>query len=311
MNYCNYLYMKRTCACCRDPPSMQALNFLLVDDLLQGQNEGFPITDYSRAPGADGRQFSLRCVLLFLVGDYPGIGKLTNMVHAGYSACHWCKHSFTFHSTGHNVAMDNRRHLPQSHPLRDDARFGPPCLFEESPPPSKRTHAKTVNAAREVERLGGSEREKKVKATGVRGESLFALLKLFNIIADCLPDMMHILKNLWQRYFLPYFKGEVQPAVPQPPSATYTRKKQIRHYSPADQAERTRKYQEKLSVYNETMKVGALHFLLHDYCTIHHYSENSCMKCCSYTAIIRARCFDCSSHASILIGIARRYRLGG
>ena len=273
---------------------MQALSFLLVDELLQGENEGFPTVDYSLASDAVRRHFYLHCVLLFLVGDYPGMGKMANMVHSGYSACHWCEHRFGYHSAGHNVALGNRCHLPSSSPLRVDPRFGSHCLFAEAPPPLRRTHAKTVAAAREIELLQGSSRDAIVKATGVRGLCLFVFLFLFDIIADCLPDMMHILKDLWQHYFVPYFKGEVTPKVPQPQSTTYVRQKKTYNHSPEELQLRQQKYDKAKEVHNETLKVLALHCSCVRIATILLYRVRSCIKHTANIAINRARYSDCA-----------------
>ena len=247
---------------------MQAVNFLLVDELLQGQDEGFSAIDYSHPEDSPDRQFYLHCVLLFLVGDYPGMGKMTNMVHSGYSACHWCNHRFGHHSAGHNVALDNRRHLPRSHRLRVDPRFGAPCLFDNAPPPLRRTHSATASAAREVEQLEGTDRDKMVKDTGVRGVCMFSSLRLFDICGDCLPDMMHILKDLWQHYFIPYFKGEVKPAIPKLPRTTFTRKGTIYNYDAEELQRRKEKHQAAMEVYNNTLKVTFLLFLAYRYCNI-------------------------------------------
>jgi hypothetical protein len=82
------------------PSNVGALLVLLVQDLLYWY-EGKTVIDYNLAEHDPARKFTLRAVLLFWCGDYPGLGEVTNFSHSGYNACHWCKergeHSKSLH----------------------------------------------------------------------------------------------------------------------------------------------------------------------------------------------------------------------
>jgi hypothetical protein len=242
------------CAC-REPKQLQAVTFLLVDDLLQGQEEGYRMIDHSLPLGSPDRVFYMRCVLLFMVGDYPGQGKLANMLHSGKQGCHWCMQRFEHHCPGHNVALGNRRHLPAHNSLRDDPRFGAPCRPDEHPTPPLRAHAQTLATGKEIESTTGTERSRKEKSTGIYGFCFFAFLFLFDVVWDFMPDMMHIIKDLWQGYFIPYFKGDVEPATPKAPSRTYKRGRQVRHYTLEEMENRTQKHQLAVDRHEKIMRV--------------------------------------------------------
>jgi hypothetical protein len=73
----------------RDPKSIQCVLLVLVDELLHGQDTGFNIRDFSRHVDDPEHNFMLKVILLFFMGDYPGQGKVANMKHSGFRACHW------------------------------------------------------------------------------------------------------------------------------------------------------------------------------------------------------------------------------
>lgn len=66
----------------RESKSFDPIITRLTDDLLNAQNQGYKITDHSK-PEDSVRAFYLKVVLLFIVGDYPGQGKLSNFIHSG------------------------------------------------------------------------------------------------------------------------------------------------------------------------------------------------------------------------------------
>ena len=105
---------------------MHAFMTVFTDELLWGETDGFRTVDHSKDVSDPERVFWLKVVLLFWVGDYPGLGKCAAMKHAGAHGCHWCEGFFYAHSPGHNVCIHNRRNLRANHPYRTDNRWGPP-----------------------------------------------------------------------------------------------------------------------------------------------------------------------------------------
>jgi hypothetical protein len=173
---------------------MHAFMTVFVDELLWGETDGFRTVDHSRPMSDPERIFWLKVILLFWVGDYPGLGKVSAMKHAGAHGCHWCEGYFFNHSAGHNVCIHNRRNLRANHPFRKDvARWG---STEDRLPVPNRTHVGVEAKAQEIQDMPlGPERKKLQSRTGVDGYCLFMLLTMFDLVWDMLPDMMHITKG--------------------------------------------------------------------------------------------------------------------
>jgi hypothetical protein len=173
---------------------MTAAMVVFVDELLQGETVGFRTVDHSKDVSDPGRVFWLKVVLLYWVGDYPGIGKIANMKHAGRKGCHWCEGWFYPHSPGHNVCIHNRRNLRPDHPYRHDDRWGEPEIRGPIP---LRTKTRVEEQAREIAGMNedATEQAKQQKQTGIDGFCMFMLLALFDVVEDMLPDMMHVTKG--------------------------------------------------------------------------------------------------------------------
>ena len=166
---------------------------VLVDELLWGETDGFRIVDHSKGLDDPDRVFQLKVILLFWVGDYPGLAKCASMKHAGAYACHWCKGYFYPHSPGHNVCIHNRRYLRQNHPYRKDLRWD---YQETRDPPDLRTTDEIESLSREISAMKeGPDTERKKKLSGIDGFCLLQQLHMFDIVWDMLPDMMHITKG--------------------------------------------------------------------------------------------------------------------
>jgi hypothetical protein len=56
----------------RKPKSLQPMMLRIADEFYQLYHVGVRVVDHSLAVGADEREFWLRVVLLFWIGDYPG-----------------------------------------------------------------------------------------------------------------------------------------------------------------------------------------------------------------------------------------------
>ena len=172
---------------------MQAFMTVFVDECLWGETQGFRITDHSKDVSDPARVFWLMVILLFWVGDYPGLGKCASMKHAGAYGCHWCKGFFYSHMQGHNVCIHNRRNLRPNHPYRTDARWG---SHETRSPVPLRTTEEVKGVSQEIHLMEGPEKQKKKKSTGIDGLCILFMLSLFDLVWDMLPDMMHITKGL-------------------------------------------------------------------------------------------------------------------
>jgi ssDNA-binding Zn-finger/Zn-ribbon topoisomerase 1 len=81
-----------------NPSNLGPLLVLLTDDLLQWY-DGKRVEDFTVPIGDEDRHFTLRAILLYWCGDYPGLGETSNFRHKGYHFCHWCKDPGT-HSKG-------------------------------------------------------------------------------------------------------------------------------------------------------------------------------------------------------------------
>ena len=183
---------------------MEAFMTVLVDELLWGETEGFRTVDHSKGLDDPDRVFWLKVILLFWVGDYPGLAKCAAMKHSGFYACHWCKGFFFSHSPGHNVCIHNRRNLRPNHPYRTDARWGP---HETRGPSPLRTRDEVESQSRDISNMkyGSNPKKKMQKSTGIDGFCLLLLLSMFDIVWDMLPDMMHITKGLFSAIYSALF----------------------------------------------------------------------------------------------------------
>ena len=186
------------------PTHINPMLMLLVNDLLHWY-DGKIVVDHSMDVDDPGREFLLRVVLLFWCGDYPGLGEVTRFKHCGYDACHWCKDRGQ-HSKGlqRMVYGRYRRWLPDDDEWRHDfASFG---SYEFDETPDVRTHEETVQVGIEADAIGRTGTQPDV-CEGVKGPCFLSFLDLFNLIWDICPDLMHIIKNLFQRMFVPLFSG--------------------------------------------------------------------------------------------------------
>lgn len=202
----------------------------MVEDFLTAQNEGIAVRDHSLPESNPQRDFMMKCILLYWIGDYPGQAKVCNQKHAGRCTCHWCLQKFKkgLGTTGSNYATNARRELPPNHPIRSNRAFGVDEKdAAENQPAEQRTSA-------EVQQIGArinfqddvdldNEEKKAIKdvieATGINGYCIFALLFMFDVVWDFAPDMMHIMKDIWQDHLLPLFKG-ADGAKPKKPNMT-------------------------------------------------------------------------------------------
>jgi hypothetical protein len=203
-----------------------------------------------------------RCyvILLFVVGDYPGLGKIADFQHNGFCKCHWCVQPFTQYSPGHIIALNNVRWLPPNHHLRYNTDDG--ITKDTRPPPRSRKHATVVKTGMRISKMAtGAPKTKEIKKTGIINCTLFAMLHMFDIVKDFLPDVMHILKGLWNAWFLLMMKNEKLMAAPTAPSATYNKDKKVTKYTDEEMVVRNEAYSVKKSRYAITMQVRCTHMV--------------------------------------------------
>jgi ssDNA-binding Zn-finger/Zn-ribbon topoisomerase 1 len=101
------------------PSNLGPLLVLLTDDLLLWY-DGKRVEDFTKPMEDEDRHFTLRAILLYWCGDYPGLGETANMRHKGYHFCHWCKDPGT-HSNGLNrmVLGGYRRYTRKTKRVRE------------------------------------------------------------------------------------------------------------------------------------------------------------------------------------------------
>ena len=87
---------------------------------------------------------------------------------------------------------------------------------EQRAPPSSRTHAEFVAAARANEAHQGSEDSAPSKESGVKFLSPLHLLPLFDLVWDVCADFMHIHLRMWSGHTFPLFRGTRTPAPVRP-----------------------------------------------------------------------------------------------
>ena len=123
--------------------------------------------------------------------------------HQGHYSCHWCWEKGKF-QVGINrmVFAGYKRMLPPDDPGRG---------ANTPEAPAARTHEETCQLGKEADTydksgLPGSGHPK--HDTGINRWCPLAILKLFCLIRDICPDMMHIIKGLLGGHWIPLLKGE-------------------------------------------------------------------------------------------------------
>ena len=88
----------------------------LIEDLKLLWNEGVQMFDaYSKT------NFTLRAMIFCTINDFPAYGNLSGYTVKGTNPCPICEddlEALRLDNCCKHVYMDNRRHLPEDHPLR-------------------------------------------------------------------------------------------------------------------------------------------------------------------------------------------------
>lgn len=172
---------------------------VIADDLHIGETRGYRVHDSTRLAGDPDQIFFLKVILLFVQGDYPAQAKCSGMTHAGRYCCHWCLFQATYSSGIHRVVCGNYAHfLPAQNHSRPRGSVTPPI----------RTHSATCRDAARAQ----SARDQRLNnpnddLRGAKEWCPLAVLGLFDVIWDFVPDMMHIVYNTMKEYIVKTMKG--------------------------------------------------------------------------------------------------------
>jgi len=196
------------------PKSLRPHLTVITDDLYHAYIAGVKTTDYSYPSDQPGRNFRCKVILLFWTGDYPAQA-LVSGTHS--KTCHWC-HFKSTHApeVSRQCWGDYRCYLPDNHPVRHNAKYGPP---EDRPAPLPRTHQDFLDAGVRSDTYNGPKNRAPYKDSGIKETSPLAVLPLFNLTWDVLGDMMHIIDGIWKRHVFAMLAGRRLPAKPKPRSS--------------------------------------------------------------------------------------------
>ena len=155
-----------------------------------------------------------------VVGDLPATGLASGFSHQGFAGCHWC---YTEADNTDLVRMTwgkFRRELADNHLFRTSNLFD---MIEKGEPSVNRTHVACVRAGILSDTLRGRMGAAHRKKTGIDTFCCLSLLNLFSIVWDFMPDMMHIIKGLFQSHLIPMLKGERDVSIIKVPKAAEDR----------------------------------------------------------------------------------------
>lgn len=102
------------------------------------------------------------------------------------------------------------RWCPAGHPFRSNRAFGDAATRAEDPPAS-RTHEEVKQQGKDSDEYTGPANAHPSNTTGVNGVCALVYLHLFNLIWDVCPDMMHIVKNFFEKFTFKVFNGSRVP----------------------------------------------------------------------------------------------------
>ena len=192
----------------KEHTSLMPIISRITDDLLTLESTGVSCIDYSLPESHPDRLFQLKAILLYVIGDYPAQAKVSGFSHMGCHACHWCNHraETVWGSTAY--FLNNRQHLPIGHHMREETT---------PPPPLARNERHCINISVKARDHAGYLADHPKHTTGIKDWCPFSLLRFFSIVWDIMPDMMHIIKGIFQSHLLKIWKGEINMKPPRHP----------------------------------------------------------------------------------------------
>lgn len=102
------------------------------------------------------------------------------------------------------------RWLPDDHPFRSDPAFGP-AEVRAADPPAPRANAEARQQGNASDNWAGAKNAHPRLASGINGSCALSFLYLFDLIWDICPDMMHIIKNFFEKLTFKVFNGSRTP----------------------------------------------------------------------------------------------------
>jgi hypothetical protein len=193
---------------------LSAITVVMTDELLYLYETGVMVVDHSLPVDDVTRVFRLFVILLYWIGDYPGIGEAAGTMASGGHCCHWCKQffpwNFALHRTQHCVFQP---FLPLGDPLRSANRgLGAACDWEVP----LRTHQGMCEDAEASEAFEGTYDNAAHPrfTTGVSYVCALAFLHMWDMVWDFLADFMHILEGYIKRHMVNVMKGKRYPSAP-------------------------------------------------------------------------------------------------
>ena len=161
------------------------------------------------------RVFWLHVILLYWIGDYPGIAEAACTMSSGGNCCHWCKQFFPWnYALRRTLHCDFQPFLPPGDPLRQPHRGGRNEPFVEEV--VTRTHEQMCDDAEASEAFEGSfnsSRHPRFKSH-VCHMCPLAYLPMWDMVWDFMADFMHIFEGYFKSHMIPMFKGERYPSKP-------------------------------------------------------------------------------------------------
>lgn len=122
------------------------------------------------------------------------------------------------------------RWCPEGHPFKSERGHGT-VAERNAEPPEYRTHSESVQHGRDADDYKGPENGHPRHTTGINGSCALVNLFHFDIIWDICPDMMHIIKNFFEKLSFKVFNGSRVPRwsdhknkKPKPGEEDYTAK---------------------------------------------------------------------------------------
>ena len=94
--------------------------------------------------------------------------------------------------------------LPTGHRFRKDADFG---SYRGDDPPGARNDAECVAQGKAADNHRGTKKAHPKETTGINRSCPLSYLRLFDIVWDICPDMMHIIKNFFEKLSFKLFAG--------------------------------------------------------------------------------------------------------
>jgi hypothetical protein len=193
---------------------LAAITLVMTDELLHLYDTGVMVVDHSLPFDDVTRVFRLFVILLYWIGDYPGIAEAAGTTASGGHCCHWCKQFFAWdYALNKTCHCEFRPFLPLEDPLRRaNCGWGAECDWEVP----FRTHQGMCEDAEESEAFEGSFNSS--HHPRFRSHVCFvcplAFLPMWDMVWDFLADFMHILEGYFKRHMIEVMKGKRYPSRP-------------------------------------------------------------------------------------------------